>query len=361
MHDQCVRVDGGRIAEVAPVVGEKPVHAQRVALMVPGLVDLQVNGGGGVLFNQAPSVDTLATMATAHQAGGTVGFLPTLISGASDEIAAAIAAVDAAMTAGVPGILGIHLEGPWLNRARRGAHPVERIDAPSGEGVALFASLGRGKTLVTLAPEVAGEGVIRDLVARGVIVSGGHSEADLDITRQALAAGMTGFTHLFNAMPPLLSRDPGMVGAALADDKSWFGIIADGHHVHPASVRAAVRAKCRGGAVLVTDAMSTVGAPEATFRLAGQEVSLTDGRLVTPDGTLAGAHLDMLTAVNNVAGYADIDWFEALRMGGLYPARALGLHEELGMLRPGYRASMLVLDTERRLQETWIDGARYFP
>ncbi|NND67121.1 MAG: N-acetylglucosamine-6-phosphate deacetylase [Halioglobus sp.] len=359
LEDQLVHVEQGRISRVVACPESPGEGVPSVPLLVPGLVDLQVNGGGGVLFNEAPTLATLETMAAAHRAGGTVGFLPTLISGRREEIAAAIDAVAAATNAGSPGVLGIHLEGPWLNQSRRGAHAGARLDVPTQEDVALCSSLVRGKTLVTLAPEIAGEDTIRALAARGVIVCGGHSEADLECTRRALQAGMSGFTHLFNAMPPLLSRDPGMVGAALTEDDAWFGIIADGHHVHPVTVRAAVRAKQPARAVLVTDAMSTVGAPDATFRLADAEVALRDGRLSMPDGTLAGAHLDMLSAVNNVARFADIDWFEAVRMGSLYPARALGLEAELGRVAAGYRASFLVLGAQRMLRETWVDGVRY--
>ncbi len=359
LADQHVSVSEGRIQAIEPASSSADSATRRAALLVPGFVDLQVNGGGGVLFNEAPTVETLSTIAQAHRQGGTVGFLPTLISGSTDQITRAIQAVEDAMAAGVPGVLGIHLEGPWLSRARHGAHDARSLDVPTEAAINLFASLRGGKTLVTLAPEVAGDDVVRALTERGVVVSGGHSEADLDVCLRSLDAGMRGFTHLFNAMPPMLSRDPGMVGAALADDRAWFGIIADGHHVHPASVRAAVRAKPAGGALLVTDAMSTVGAPEAAFSLAGETVSLRDGRLATPEGTLAGAHLTMLDAINNVTDFAAIDWFEAVRMGSTYPAKALSLDGELGSIREGGRASFLILDDSRRLLETVVDGVAY--
>ncbi len=361
LTNQLVHMADGRIAAIEAAAAGAATGAEPVELLVPGLIDLQVNGGGGALFNAAPSVETIRTIAAAHRTFGTTGFLPTLISDSNDAISSAIAAVAAAIGQGVPGVLGIHLEGPCLNSARRGVHDAARFVTPTDADVDLFASLRVGRTLVTLAPEVAGNEVIAALEARGVIVSGGHSEADYDTTCAALDAGMRGFTHLFNAMPPLLSRAPGMVGAAIARDDCWFGIIADGHHVHPASLRAAVRAKPRGGALLVTDAMPTVGAPDAAIEVALGEVTLEGGKLTTPDGTLAGSHLDMLSAVNNAARFAGIDWFEALRMGSLYPARALGLDGELGMLRPGYRATCLVLDAQRRLRETWVDGTRRFP
>ena len=176
-------------------------------------------------------------------------------------------------------------------------------------------------------------------------------------TRDALAQGLSGFTHLYNAMTPLQSREPGMVGAALEDDDSWFGIIADGHHIHPAAFSVAVAAKKRGGALLVTDAMPTVGSPDTSFILDGKTIVASEGRVTNAEGTLAGSDLTMLSAVNNAAEFARLDWFEAVRMASLYPARALGLERELGAIRPGFRASLLALDSAHRIRASWINGA----
>jgi len=194
------------------------------------------------------------------------------------------------------------------------------------------------------------------LTDAGIVVCAGHTAASYQEIRAALAAGLGGFTHLYNAMTPLGSREPGVVGAALDDERSWFGIIADGHHSHPASFKAAVRAKQCGGAILVTDAMATVGGHCDSFELDGQRIRLAQGRCVNADGTLAGAHLDMLSAVGNAVRFAGIDWPEALRMASLYPARALGLEHELGAIRPGGRASLVALNRERQVVATWIDG-----
>ena len=354
-------IEDGRVSALVPATDVDMTGATDYpdCLAVPGFVDLQVNGGGGVLFNAAPEVATLEAMARAHRAYGTTGFLPTLISDTPQVMRRAIKAVAAAIEQGVPGILGIHLEGPCLSPGRHGAHDAADFVALDDEMLSLLTSLPTGKTLVTVAPEVAGNDGIARLVEGGAVVSGGHSEADYETTRAAFAAGMTGVTHLFNAMPPLLSRAPGMVGAALADEGSWFGIIADGHHVHPATLAAAVRAKQAGGALLVTDAMPTVGTPDASFELNGKRITAVHGRLTTADGTLAGAHLDMLSAVNNAARFAGLDWFEALRMASLYPARAIGLDGEIGALRPGMRASLLILDAQRRPLEAWVDGEPY--
>lgn len=356
-----VILEGARIAAVLPE-DQLPDATSTASFdlsggtLVPGFIDLQVNGGGGVLFNAAPSIDAIRTIGEAHRAYGTTGFLPTLVTDSFAVMRDAIDAVSQAMADGVPGVLGIHLEGPFLNARRAGVHDAKKMSELDDEGIALLASLARGRTLVTLAPELTSGDMIRRLVAAGVTVSAGHTMANFEQVNDALAAGLTGFTHLYNAMPPLLSRDPGAVGAALADDNSWFGIIADGHHVHPASFRVAVRAKPRGGAVLVTDAMPCVGTDQDRFEFGGETITVEDGRCVTAAGTLAGSDLDMLSAVHNAATFAAIDFFEAVRMASLYPARALGLDDQLGAIRPGYRASLVALDGQRAVTRTWIDG-----
>jgi N-acetylglucosamine-6-phosphate deacetylase len=208
-----------------------------------------------------------------------------------------------------------------------------------------------------VAPEAVGPDAIRRLAGAGLVVFGGHSAARYDAVRQALDAGLRGFTHLFNAMSPFTSREPGMVGAALADPDSWIGLIADGHHVHPASLAVAVRAKRRGRSLLVTDAMATVGAPGATFDWEGRTVHAADGACRLPDGALAGSDLDLVAAVRNIVRFAAVDREEALRMASAYPAAALGLDGELGVIRPGCRASFIELDGELNVRRSWIDGA----
>ena len=326
--------------------------------LIPGFIDLQVNGGGGVLFTAAPTVDSLRSIGVAHRQYGTTGFLPTLISTSFDVMREAVYAVAQAISQGVPGVLGLHLEGPFLSPDRSGVHDAAQFCQLDQEGFDILTSLSTGVTLVTLAPELASLEVIRNLIAKGVIVCGGHSDASYAQTRDALKQGLSGFTHLYNAMTPLQSREPGMVGAALEDKDSWFGIIADGQHIHPAAFSIALAAKNRGGALLVTDAMPTVGSSDKSFLLDGKTITAAEGRVTNAAGTLAGSDLDMLSAVNNAAQFAQLDWFEAVRMASLYPARALGLEQELGAIRPGFRASMLALDAGRRIRCSWINGAR---
>jgi N-acetylglucosamine-6-phosphate deacetylase len=347
------------VVEAAQVPSDiSAVYDLRGGTLVPGFIDLQVNGGGGVLFTAAPTVDSLRIISAAHRHYGTTGFLPTVISASFDVMRKALAAVEQAIAEGVPGILGIHLEGPFLNEQRKGIHDARMFCPLDQEGFDIITSLKTGKTLVTLAPEKTSPAMIRRLVQAGVVVSAGHSVANYAQTREALAAGLRGFTHLYNAMTPLHSREPGMVGAALEDEESWFGIIADGFHSHPAAFRIAIAAKNLGGAVLVTDGMPTVGSPDKSFLLNGETIVAQDGRLTNATGTLAGSSLDMLSAVNNASEFARIDWFEAVRMATLYPARALGLAGELGVVRPGYRANLLALDGQRQISASWVDGVR---
>jgi len=360
LDEHAVEIAEGRIAGIVPQQ-DIPAHAPNVydlqgGMLLPGFIDLQVNGGGGVLFNDAPSIESLRAIGAAHRRFGTTGFLPTLITTSYPVMRQAMSAVEQAIDERVPGVLGIHLEGPFLNPERRGVHDARQFCTLDAAGMTLVTSLRHGRTLLTLAPEMTTSDTIARLVRAGVIVCAGHSTADYQQVRAALAAGVSGFTHLYNAMTPLLSRAPGMVGAAIDDDDSWFGIIADGHHMHPAAFRIAVAAKKPGGAILVTDAMPTVGSASRTFMLDGQCISAVAGKLTDASGTLAGSDLDMLTAVNNAAAFARIDWFEAVRMATLYPARALGLAGELGAIRPGYRASLLALDGQRRIRASWIDG-----
>ena len=328
--------------------------------LAAGFIDLQVNGGGGVMFNDAPTAATIAAIGRAHRAFGTTGFLATFISGARADMARAVAAVREAMDSGEPGVLGIHFEGPHINPARRGAHDARAIRPPAEGDIDLLASLGAGRTLVTLAPECVTPADIAALAARGVIVAAGHSEADADTMDTAMAHGLTGVTHLFNAMGPLGHREPGAAGAALTRDRLACGIIADGVHVHWDVLRLAWRAKPRGTLFLVTDAMAPVGAPDAGATDPHRQRDCADGGgcLRLADGRLAGSLLDMGQAVRNCVMHAGIPLADVLAMAAAYPADFLGLGESRGRLAPGLRADLVWLDDDLRVRATWIGGAR---
>ena len=355
-----VLLEGNRVSALLAEIDIPDSVTQRHDLaghfLAPGLIDIQVNGGGGVMFNDAPSVETIRRIGAAHRSFGTTGFLPTLISSDFDTMKRAIEAVGQAISEGVPGVLGIHLEGPFLNADKRGIHNADRfcqLDEPAFE---MLTSMNDGRTLVTVAPEKVSTEMISRLTQQGVLVFGGHSAATHEQVHKALQAGMRGFTHLFNAMSSFEAREPGMVGAALHDRESWCGIIADGQHVHPASFAVAVAAKRKGYSLLVTDAMATVGSDVSTFSFDGNEISVVDGCCRTASGLLAGSDLDMISAVRNAATFTGLNPSEALRMASSYPAKALGLEKELGYIRPGFRASFIEIDENLNLFRTWIDG-----
>ncbi len=356
-----VLVEGGRIVAVAPSRQLEDAaggtHDLQGAYLVPGFIDCQVNGGGDALFNDDPSVETIARIAQAHRRFGSTGLLPTLISTDVETMRAAIDAVGGAIEQGVPGVLGIHLEGPFLAPARKGVHDANVFRKPTREEIELIYSLKRGRTLLTVAPECVAAEVIRELTERGVIVCLGHTGADYAQTRAALDAGARGFTHLFNAMTPMGSREPGVVGAALAHHESWCGVIVDGLHVHPATLRVALAAKPRGKMFLVTDAMPPVGGARSQFRLGGRAVECRDGRCTTSDGTLAGSALDMASAVRNTVAMLEEPPAEAIRMASTYPADFFGLNDR-GRIAPGYRADFAVLGENLVVRETWIGGER---
>jgi N-acetylglucosamine-6-phosphate deacetylase len=326
-------------------------------LLTPGFIDTQVNGGGGVLFNDDPGSASILAIGAAHRRFGTTGFLPTLISDDLEVIARAIAAVQAAIAAGVPGVLGIHIEGPFLNRSRRGVHDAKHLRKLDSSIVPLLCSLQTGRTLVTLAPEMTTPEVIAELTARGVIVSAGHSNATFAQATRAIAHGLRGFTHLFNAMSPLAPREPGVVGAALYDDTTWCGIIVDGHHVDPITLKLAMRCKRHDRFVLVTDAMPAVGSNTDSFVLQGKTIRVVDGACRDEQGTLAGTALDMAQAIRNSVSTLGLELTEALRMASEYPADYLGLGHELGRIAPGHRANLALIDDTLHVRRTWIDGA----
>ncbi len=351
--DVAVVVDNGAIEAIvdADDVAVDEVRDLGGDWLVPGFIDVQVNGGGDVLFNAAPTVETIRRIGAAHRRFGTTGFLPTLISDDAETMRAAIAAVDAAIAERVPGVLGIHLEGPYLAPARRGVHDDTKFRVLDANEIALASSLRNGRTVLTLAPERVSVDAIREITQRGVIVCAGHTAATYDETRAGLDAGMRGFTHLYNAMSPLTSREPGSVGAALDDRESWCGIVVDGFHVHPASLRVALAAKSRGKVFLVTDAMPPVGGESATYMLGGVTITCRDGRCETPDGVLAGSALDMASAVRNSVATLGVDLAEAVRMASTYPADFLGLRTH-GRIAPGAAANLVVLDRALRVRET---------
>jgi N-acetylglucosamine-6-phosphate deacetylase len=360
MQGRSVLLDQGRIVDVVAESDARCRSAQRVdlqgQLLLPGFIDSQVNGGGGVLFNDAPSVEAIRAIGAAHRRFGTTGFLPTLISADLDVVARAITAVQGAIQAGVPGVLGIHIEGPFLNVARKGVHDPAKLRELDASAVGLLTSLRGGKTLVTLAPEMTTPEIIRSLVKSGVVVSAGHTNATYAEIATALQYGLTGFTHLFNAMSQLTGREPGVVGAALDDPNSWCGIIVDGEHASPVVLRIALRSKPHNRFMLVTDAMPGVGTNQTSFNLQGRKITVSGAVCVDEDGRLAGSNIDMASCVRNAVKLLQLPLPEAVRMATLHPAEFLGIAHDTGRLRAGYRANLVLADDDLNVLETWIDG-----
>jgi N-acetylglucosamine-6-phosphate deacetylase len=356
--DAAIVIEGERIAALLPRA-ELSRSTDDLILpdglwIAPGFIDVQVNGGGDVLFNDAPTAEGLAAIAAAHRKFGTTGLLPTLITDAPEKMQAALAAVQAAR-AGQPGILGIHLEGPFISPERAGVHAIRHIRAPSAADSEMLGARGAGVMLVTLAPEQVPAGFIAELVSMGIRVSLGHSAASYRQTRAAMAEGLAGFTHLFNAMPPLLSRDPGPIAAALESPSASYGLIVDGIHVDPAVLRLALRGA--GHPLLVTDAMPPVGGAQTSFRLYGEEIGVRDGRCLRRDGTLAGTVLDMASAVRNCVRMLEAPLERALGFASLNPANFLGLGSELGRIAAGFRADLVAFEPEEvQVVRTWVAG-----
>jgi N-acetylglucosamine-6-phosphate deacetylase len=359
LDDSALLIDGGTIVgwvaekEVPPGCRVEPLGG---GWLLPGFIDTQVNGGGDTLLNDVPTVAGIRRIAEAHRRFGTTALLPTLISDDAAVVDAAIAAVEVAIAERVPGVIGIHIEGPHLNPARKGIHDAAKITPLDSATIARYAQPSLGKRLVTLAPELAPPGAIGALSDAGVIVAAGHSAGDYATTRAALGEGLAGFTHLFNAMTPLESREPGMVGAALLDRSSRFGLIVDGVHVHPATLRVALAARGLDGAMLVTDAMPPVGGRHDRFTLMGREIRVEGGTCRGADGTLAGSALTMVQAVRNAMDLLGLTIVEASRLASGNPAAFLRLDDRTGTIAPGLAADLVHLDHDRRVTRTWNAG-----
>jgi N-acetylglucosamine-6-phosphate deacetylase len=353
---QGVLLEGGLIRAVLPE--HHPVAAARVSLpsgslLAPGLIDIQVNGGGGLLFNDRPDAEAARHIARAHRRLGTTGILPTLITSDRDTFVRAVAAARQ-FVAPESGILGVHFEGPFLSPARPGVHSAALIRPPEEDDLALLTSLAAGlpgAVLLTVAPECASPDIWHRPARAGIILSAGHSAAHYE----EITPSVTGVTHLFNAMNPPAARDPGLVAAALLSDR-YAGVILDGHHVHPAMLRLLLATKTADRIMLVSDSMAVAGTDATAFMLQGRRILRRDGRLMTENGTLAGADLSLAQAVRNATTMLGLSLEAALCMASATPAAFLGLAHRHGSIAAGRQADLVLLDAQSEVLGTWLAG-----
>jgi len=321
---------------------------------------LQVNGGGGALFNDSPSVENLKVIMSAHAKFGTTAMMPTLITDKVEVMQQAAEAIAQAIDEAVPGIIGIHFEGPHLSVEKKGTHCADYIRPISDAEWKILSRQDIGQIIVTLAPETVSTEDVNRMVKLGVKVCLGHTNADYQTAQQAIDAGASGFTHLFNAMSPLQGREPGVVGAALLNNHTSCGLIVDGFHVDYASCKLAIQAKPQGKVFLVTDAMPPVGTDQTQFALYDRTVYVDNGKLTSTTGELAGSSLDMASAVKNTHQKLGIELSESIRMASLYPAQYLYQNQAVirGELTLGKQADMVVLNDDLSVKETWISGEK---
>lgn len=358
LDDHAVLISGRKIENVverSEVTQSHDIVDLKGGILAPGFIDVQVNGGGGALLNETPTVETVKLMAEAHRKFGTTGLLPTVITDAPEILSQAMSAVQSARKE-LPNVLGLHVEGPFIDVAKKGAHDARFIRAMTSDDVAQITAADCGIVMLTVAPNIVQPQLIRELTKSGILVSLGHSDASFAQANAALVSGASAFTHLFNAMSQMKGREPGMVGAALSDTKSFIGIIADGFHVDDAVLKIALAATSHDRFMLISDAMSSAAGGPRNFLLQARSVNLKDGRLTLPDGTLAGSNLTMDEALRYAVKRLGISLAHGLRMASLNPARFLQVDHELGRISAGHLASMVHLDQSLHVQKTWVEG-----
>jgi len=356
-----ISIEDGKIIAFDTIKGA--IENKVSGLLTAGFIDTQVNGGGGYLLNQDTNLHTLKAMTNAHAKFGTSSLLPTLITSNVKKIEQTANLISTALAQNTPGIIGVHFEGPHISEPKKGIHSSQQIRGISQQELDIYCRDDLGLKVVTLAPESVDCDIIKTLVASNVHVCLGHSNATFAQTQAALAAGASGFTHLFNAMSALESREPNMVGAALLDEQSWCGLILDGHHVHPSTAKLAYKLKAAHKMMLVTDSMSTIGSEQTHLQFDGHQISLTGDKLTSNTGQLAGSALNMITAVNNAVKMLNIPFIDALKMASLYPAQFLGIADSYGQLAIGSNADLTLISTTNsspHIVNTWIGGRAIF-
>ena len=324
-------------------------------ILAPGFIDLQVNGGGGVLFNNSPNKESLNTIIKAHQFFGTTSVMPTVISDSLEVLEQCIKTVTEEIKNN-SSLLGIHIEGPFFNTKYRGVHQKQYISTINSDYLNLFESLKGFPVMLTLAPECISSQQLKHLTSLGIKTLAGHSDATYDELDDAIKNGLDGFTHLFNAMGQISAREPGVVGSALHFENTFASIIVDLHHVHPSLIQLAYQLKPKGKLFFISDSMATINHGKPSFELYDEVVNESDGRLVNSEGKLAGSSITQIDAVKNAYQKCNIPLNQALAMASRYPAEYLGIENHLGSLKPGYRADLVHFDSNFKVHNVWVSG-----
>ena len=359
LYDKGIIVNGNdieSIVDIDKISRDLDVMDLKGLNVASGFIDLQVNGGGGCLFNDSPTEEYIARIFSGHKHFGTTNFLPTLFTVSTKKMLQAIETVKACLRNNKYGVLGLHIEGPYINEKKAGVHDKQSIKQVSNDELNILTMKGEGVIKIwTVAPEIIDEYHIKKLNEHGIIVSAGHTNATYEQATESFGWGISKVTHIFNAMSQFGSREPGVVGAALDADKIWAGIIVVGFHVHFASVRICKKIKGKK-LILITDAMPPVGSDITEFNLGELKVLYKNGQCTTEEGVLAGSSLDMATAVRNCVQKVGIPMDEALRMASTYPAECIGIGNNMGKIKPGYLANMVIFDNQLTVKATVSNG-----
>ena len=356
--DHALLVDGKSIVDIVDK-NNTPDNFNKIELnqgiLAPGFIDLQVNGGGGVLFNNSPNQESLNTIIKAHQFFGTTSVMPTVISDSLEVLEQCIKTVTEEIKNN-SSLLGIHIEGPFFNTKYRGVHQKQYISTINSDYLNLFESLKGFPVMLTLAPECISSQQLKHLTSLGIKTLAGHSDATYDELDDAIKNGLDGFTHLFNAMSQISAREPGVVGSALHFENTFASIIVDLHHVHPSLIQLAYQLKPTGKLFFISDSMATINHGKPSFELYDEVVNESDGRLVNSEGKLAGSSITQIDAVKNAYQKCNIPLNQALAMASRYPAEYLGIENHLGSLKPGYRADLVHFDSNFKVHNAWVSG-----
>ena len=356
--DHALLVEGKSIVDIVDK-NNTPDNFNKIELdqgiLAPGFIDLQVNGGGGVLFNNSPNKESLNTIIKAHQFFGTTSVMPTVISDSLEVLEQCIKTVTEEIKNN-SSLLGIHIEGPFFNTKYRGVHQKQYISTINSDYLNLFESLKGFPVMLTLAPECISSQQLKHLTSLGIKTLAGHSDATYDELDDAIKNGLDGFTHLFNAMGQISAREPGVVGSALHFENTFASIIVDLHHVHPSLIQLAYQLKPKGKLFFISDSMATINHGKPSFELYDEVVNESDGRLVNSEGKLAGSSITQIDAVKNAYQKCNIPLNQALAMASRYPAEYLGIENHLGSLKPGYRADLVHFDSNFKVHNVWVSG-----